>query len=159
MSLKNASLGRILTQNGSPPVDSNISPFYSYFKLKSRNRGNILKTDDRPVLHDQRLLRNGNMPHPPRDGNIRTARFPVIGNEIFDGRLRAIRQIGDERGKTGGSVLRPPARPVRAFRRSAGRFPLPPLRSPSARQTAQTVQPCRAWTSAGGSEKRGVEDL
>ena len=40
------------------------------------------------------------MPHPPRDGNIRTARFPVIGNEIFDGRLRAIRQIGDERGKT-----------------------------------------------------------
>ena len=100
MSLKNASLGRILTQNGSPPVDSNISPFYSYFKLKSRNRGNILKTDDRPVLHDQRLLRNGNMPHPPRDGNIRTARFPVIGNEIFDGRLRAIRQIGDERGKT-----------------------------------------------------------
>ena len=106
MSLKNASLGRILTQNGSPPVDSNISPFYSYFKLKSRNRGNILKTDDRPVLHDQRLLRNGNMPHPPRDGNIRTARFPVIGNEIFDGRLRAIRQIGDERGKTAVQLTR-----------------------------------------------------
>ena len=27
MSLKNASLRGILTQNGSPPVDSNISPF------------------------------------------------------------------------------------------------------------------------------------
>ena len=32
MSLKIASLGRILTQNDAPPVDSNISPFYSIFK-------------------------------------------------------------------------------------------------------------------------------
>ena len=155
MSLKNASLGRILTQNGSPPVDSNISPFYSYFKLKSRNRGNILKTDDRPVLHDQRLLRNGNMPHPPRDGNIRTARFPVIGNEIFDGRLRAIRQIGDERGKTAVQffgLLRVQFAP---FGGQPGGFP---YRRFVARQRGKRRKLC-AWTSAGGSEKRGVEDL
>ena len=100
MSLKNASLGRILTQNGSPPVDSNISPFYSYFKLKSRNRGNILKTDDRPVLHDQRLLRNGNMPHPVRDRHIRATGFPVIGNEVFDGHFRMVRQTGGKIGET-----------------------------------------------------------
>ena len=39
------------------------------------------------------------MPHPARDGYIRAASLPVIGNEIFDGRLRAVRQTGDERGK------------------------------------------------------------
>ena len=39
------------------------------------------------------------MPHPARDGYIRATGLPVIGNEVFDGRFRAVRQMGDERGK------------------------------------------------------------
>ena len=39
-------------------------PLYSIFKLKTGNFENILKADNRPVLHDQRFLRNGDVPHP-----------------------------------------------------------------------------------------------
>ena len=62
-------------------------------------RNNIFQRDDCSVLHDKRLLRQGNVPHPARDGHVRAARLSVIGNEIFDGRLRAVRQMGYERGK------------------------------------------------------------
>ena len=40
------------------------------------------------------------MAHPARDGHIRATGLPVIGNEVFDGRFRAVRQMGDERGKS-----------------------------------------------------------
>ena len=62
-------------------------------------KGDIIQRDNRPVLHDQSLLRNGDVPHPARDSHIRAASLPVIGNEVFDGCLRAVRQTGDERGK------------------------------------------------------------
>ena len=68
-------------------------------EYSARQRNNIIHRNLRPVLHDQRLLRNGNVPHPARDSHIRAASLPVIGNELFDGRLRAVRQTGDERGK------------------------------------------------------------
>lgn len=84
---------------------------------------NIIQRDDRPVLHDQSPLRNGDMPNPAGDGHIRATGFPVIGNEVFDGHFRMVRQTGGKFGRDGGSVLRPPAGPVRAFRRSAGQFP------------------------------------
>ena len=57
------------------------------------------RQNDRPVLHDQRLLRNGNAPYPARDGHIRATGFPVIGNEVFDGHFRTVFLPGDERGK------------------------------------------------------------
>ena len=41
----------------------------------------------------------GEVPHPTRDGYIRATGLPFIGNEVFDGRLRAVRQMGDERGE------------------------------------------------------------
>ena len=63
------------------------------------------------------------MPNPAGDGHIRATGFPVIGNEVFDGHFRMVRQTGGKFGRDGGSVLRPPAGPVRAFRRSAGQFP------------------------------------
>ena len=39
------------------------------------------------------------MPHPAGYGDIRATGLPVIGNEVFDGRLRTVRQTGDERGE------------------------------------------------------------
>ena len=39
------------------------------------------------------------MPHSTRDGHIRATGFPVIGNEVFDGHFRVVRQMGDECGK------------------------------------------------------------
>ena len=56
--------------------------------------------DNRPVFHDQHLLRNGNVPHPARDGHIRATGLPVIGNEVFDGHFRMVRQTGGKFGET-----------------------------------------------------------
>ena len=47
-----------------------------------------------------RFLRNGNVPHPARDGHIRTTGFPVIGDKVFDGYFRAVRQPGGKIGET-----------------------------------------------------------
>ena len=40
------------------------------------------------------------MPHPARDGHIRTTGFPVIGDKVFDGYFRAVRQPGGKIGET-----------------------------------------------------------
>ena len=69
-------------------------------EYSARQRNNIIHRNLRPVLHDQRLLRNGNVPHPARDGHIRTTGFPVIGDKVFDGYLRAVRQPGGKFGET-----------------------------------------------------------
>ena len=47
------------------------------------------------------------MPHPTGHGHIRAASFPVIGNEVFDGCLRTVRQMGDERGKAAVQAANP----------------------------------------------------
>lgn len=40
------------------------------------------------------------MPHPVRDRHIRATGFPVIGNEVFDGHFRMVRQTGGKIGET-----------------------------------------------------------
>lgn len=75
----------ILSQNGSPLVDSNISHLYSNFKRKSRNRGNVLKGDVYPVLHDQNFLRNGDVPHPAGHGHIRASGLPLVRDKVTVG--------------------------------------------------------------------------
>lgn len=47
-----------------PSVRFHNYPLYSFFKLKTGNFENILKADERPVLHDQCLFQNGDVPHP-----------------------------------------------------------------------------------------------
>ena len=63
-------------------------------------RNDIIQRDDRPVLHYQRLFRDGNVPYPAGHGHIRAASLPVIGNEVFDGHFRTLRQPGGKFGET-----------------------------------------------------------
>ena len=51
----------------------------------------------RPVLHDQRLLRNGNVPHPARDGHIRTTGLPLVRDEVAVGSDSGRRLCFDEK--------------------------------------------------------------
>ena len=68
-------------------------------KYISVYRNDIIQWDDRSILHDQSPLRNGDVPHPASDGHVRATGLPVVRDEIFDGHFRAVRQMGDERGK------------------------------------------------------------
>jgi len=52
-------------------------------QIFARQRNNIIERDLRPVFHDQRFLRNGNVPHPARDGHIRTTGFLVSRGGVF----------------------------------------------------------------------------
>ena len=93
MNLKNASLGGILTQNGSPPVDSNISPIFSIFKTRIDISSGILLAAAGYVqvlldkVPDLDLLRGLNLAdrvfaclHPARYGLGRYADLP---SDIF----------------------------------------------------------------------------
>ncbi len=64
------------------------------------NGVNIFQRNCRPVFHDQKPLRDRNVPHHAGHGDIRPTGLPVIGNKVFDGHFWAFRQTGDERGKT-----------------------------------------------------------
>ena len=69
-------------------------------QISARQRNNGIQRDNRPVLHDQNFLRNGDVPHPACHGHIRAASLPLVRDKVFDGRLRMLRQTGDERGET-----------------------------------------------------------
>ena len=78
--------------------------------------------------------------HPTGNGHIHAADLPLVWDHVFDGHSRAIFLLD--------SKIDEAARPVRAFRMSAGLFPLQPPRSPSARQRARIVRPGHTVTEA-----------
>ena len=59
---------------------------------------NIIEQDNRPVFHDQCLLRNGDVPHPAGDGHIRAAGLPLDRDEVAVGNDpgRRLRFKGDQ---------------------------------------------------------------
>ena len=49
------------------------------------NGDNIFQRDCRPVFHDQKPLRDRNVPHPAGDGDIRAASLPLVRDKVAVG--------------------------------------------------------------------------
>ena len=71
------------------------------------NGVNIFQRNLRPVFHDQKPLRDGNVPHHAGDGHIRAARLPLVRDKVFDGHLRTVFQPGGKIGETAVQAANP----------------------------------------------------